>query len=284
MDKFIVVFCEGDHDIAFLRRLLLVEGFSDYNNKLKDFIKPLNALYSTHLPQTKIENIEFKYYQPYKKVPYAVLSQNNTLVIFHNLSGDGNILNGNSSKIVKMYLDLNAENRRKIDKYDELSYRFLYFLDADNEGVVCRVNELKKILDFNELEHHKIHSKDNYELGCYIFHDSLNKNKEGKLEDVLLSLMQPDNEEIFQKSSEYVSSSQLEDQRRKEFNCNEEQYRGSIQFKEQKSIISVAGQLQFSGSNNTVIIAKSDYIKKSDMKNNPVCQDILELFKYHSIL
>ncbi|WP_171899529.1 hypothetical protein [Candidatus Marithrix sp. Canyon 246] len=37
---------------------------------------------------------------------------------------------------------------------------------------------------------------------------------------------------------------------------------GNPQFKKQKSVISIAGQLQFSGSSNAVIIANSDYIKK----------------------
>jgi len=40
----------------------------------------------------------------------------------------------------------------------------------------------------------------------------------------------------------------------------------------------VAGQLQFSGSSNSVIIANSDYIKKADILNNAHCQNIMQLF------
>lgn len=267
MNKYIIVFCEGEHDIAFLTRILYVNGFKPYDKKVKEFIKPLNNFYIKSLKNKKIEDIEFKFQRPNQKVPYTVLIKNSNLVIFHNLSGDGNILNGNANLIVQMYLDLNRENRRKIEKYNKLDYRFLYFLDSDEEGVSNRIENLNSVLELDNLKHYEITQKDDYEVGCAVFYNHLDKKKNGKLEDILLDLMKKDNENIFDNINIFVKNNSLETNRQRRFICNneEESYKGNIQFKEQKSIISIAGQLQFSGSSNSVIIANSDYIQINDI-------------------
>ena len=93
MNKHIIVFCEGDHDIAFLTRILLVQGFTPYNRKVKEFNKPLSALYQNNLGKKKIANHEFKFQRPKKTVPFSVLTNGESLVIFHNFDGDGNFCN-----------------------------------------------------------------------------------------------------------------------------------------------------------------------------------------------
>jgi len=281
MDKYIIVFCEGDHDIAFLTRILSVNGFLPYMKKVKEFVKPLKDLYIKNLSNKKIEDFEFKFQRPKIKVPYSVFIKDNTLVIFHNFDGDGNILNDGANSIISMYISLNKENRRKIEKYEKLNYRFLYFLDADKEGVENRLNNLKESLDLDELNHYEITNKNDDEFGCYIFYDDLDPNTYGKLEDVLLNIMKPNNKDIFEKSESFISNNTLATDRQRKFICKnlEEKYQGNPQFKEQKSVISIAGQLQFSGSSNAVIIANSDYIKKDDILNNSHCQNIIKLFE-----
>lgn len=280
MSKTVVVFCEGDHDIAFLTRVLSVNGYQPYGKKVKDFDKPLNKLYIEQLAKKKIEDSEFKFQRPNHRIPYAVLTNGIDIVIFHNLDGDGNILNGKSDKIVTMYTKLNDAAIRKIQKYPPLDYRFLYFLDADNAGVAQRIDEIATLLDLTDMPHHQLIEKETYETGFYIFHDSEHRNKNGKLEDLLLKIMPTDNEGIFNGSAEFIEQNNIDDTRQRRFVCNshEETHQGSIQFKPQKSIIAVAGQLQFSGSSNAVIIANTDYITKADIDNNPCCNDILGLF------
>lgn len=281
MNKYIVVFCEGDHDIAFLSRVLFVEGFSPYTEKVKYFPTPLDELYKINLGNKKIEDIEFKYQKPNQKVPYAVLFKDDRLVIFHNLGGDGNILNGNANNIVEQYIELNDDARVAIDGYEKLSYRFLYFLDADDEGADTRIEQLKEKLSIDDFKQYEIFSKSDYELGCAIFYKSDDVNSKGKLEDILLELMHPSNETIFDESKNFITQYKLSVERQRKFICsnNEEKHEGRVNFKEDKSIISIAGQLQFSGSNNTVVIANSDYIKKSDIAANVHCQNIIKLFQ-----
>lgn len=282
MDKYIIVFCEGDHDIAFLSRILQVYGFSVYNEKVEDFTKPFDKLYIEALSKSvKIKERRFEFQRPDKQVPYSVLNKDNTLIIFHNMGGDGSI-EKYSQEVVHKYIQLNDEMIREVQGYDKLDYRFLYFLDADDEGVTSRLVEMNNLLSFvnNELKHCNIEQKEDYEVGCYIFHDIEHTKLHGKLENLLLDLMTPKNEEIFKKSSEFLEQNILDNSRQRRFVCTyeKEEPKGSIQFKKEKSQISIAGQLQFSGASNSVIIANSDYIKRNDILNSQVCKNIMELF------
>jgi hypothetical protein len=281
MDKYIIVFCEGDHDVAFLSRILLVNGFTPYDKKVKNFIVPLNDLYISALKDKKIEDSKFKFQRANTKVPYAVFEKDNKLVIFHNLGGDGNILNDKAKDIMELYLEQNDELLREVNGYDTLDYRFLYFLDADEEGVETRLSEVSDLLSLpNQLEHYEVIKQNDYEISCCIFYNSKYDNTHGKLEDILLELMSPSNEIIFKESQTFISTHLLSNVRQRKFICTheKEESRGSIQFKKEKSIISIAGQLQFSGSSNSVIIANSDYIKKSDIDGNIICQNIIKMF------
>lgn len=281
ISKHIIVFCEGEHDIAFLSRILFVLGFSAYQKKVKEFEKPFNKLYITNLSNKKIEDTEFKFQRPKRKVPYTVLTKDNILVVFHNFDGDGNFTSGGAESIQQMYLDLNIESRRKIENYEFINYRFLFFLDSDDIGVDKRLEELKKLFVLEEFENNKIYPKDNYEVGAYIFHDDSHPEQYGKLEDILLKIMINTNETIFECSKNYIENNILDTDRQRKFICNDnmEEPIGRIEFKKLKSIISSAGQLQFSGSSNAVIIANSDYIKKNDIFENVHCQNIIKLFQ-----
>ena len=281
MDKYIIVFCEGDHDIAFLSRILYIKGFTPYDKKVKDFITPLNELYITALKNKVIEDSKFKFQKVNIKIPYVVFQKDKTLVIFHNLGGDGNILNGKAKDIMNLYLEQNDAPLREINEYKFLNYRFLYFLDADDEGINKRLSEVSNLLLLtNVLEHYTLVLKDDYEVGCCVFHNNQDTNSYGKLEDILLDLMIPNNKNIFEETKNFIDNNPLPNERQRKFICTniEEKPNGSIQFKKEKSIISIAGQLQFSGSTNSVIIANTDYIKKDDILNSQVCKDIMKLF------
>jgi hypothetical protein len=280
MNKHIIVFCEGEHDIAFLTRILLAQGFSPYSKKVKDFDKPLSALYKNNLGNKNISDYEFKFQRPKRKVPFSVLTKGESLVIFHNFDGDGNFCNDGAKSIIKMYLNLNNDNIRKIQNYKKLNYRFLYFLDSDDQGVDARLEFLKQSLKLPYLNSHEIIVKDDYELGCYIFHDESHTDKHGKLENILLQLMKLENEAIFENALAFIENNNLERERKRKFICtdNQEEHLGAVQFKKDKSVISSAGQLQFSGVSNAVIIANSDYIQKDNLLANRHCIDIAKLF------
>jgi hypothetical protein len=274
MNKIIIAFCEGQHDIAFLSKILFVDGLMPYNKKIKDFIKPLNKQFIKKLPIKKIGDKKLGFQPEYMIPSVALYKDEKILVLLHNLNGDGKATERN--KILSMYQKMQSEE----DDFTNfnLNFRFLYFFDADDKGIETRVDEINSELNLSDkLKHNKVNTIGTYEWGCYVFHKD---EDNGDLEDILLDLMKPSNESIFTNSLSFLTTNALTDDRQKEFICNdkEEKYKDRVKFKEKKSIISIAGQLQFSSMNNSVIIAKSDYIKKSDISSNRHCIDISKLF------
>jgi hypothetical protein len=271
MNKIIIAFCEGPHDIAFLSKILFVDGFKPYKKKIKDFIKPLNKQYEMELSKKEIADKKLGFQSEYMVPSVALHKDENVLVLLHNLNGDGKATERN--KILSMYQNIQSDD----DDFTNfnLNFRFLYFFDADEKGISTRVDEINSELNLSDkLEHNKINTIGADEWGCYIFHKDENS---GDLEDILLDLMRTNNENIFTNSVSFLEDNKLDEDRQKEFICNdiEEKYKDRVKFKEKKSIISIAGQLQFSSMNNSVIIANSDYIKKSDIFSNSHCVDII---------
>jgi hypothetical protein len=279
LNKYIIAFCEGEHDIALITRILLVNGYNPYQEKVKDFPIPLNKLYMTNLGKKKLDSHEFKFQRPKMKIPHSVLVKDNVMVIFHNFDGDTGFVADTLKKMMSMYLELNKENIRKITGYEKLNFRFLCFLDADEHGLSNRLENLGSCFN-TQLQNHSVEVMDDYELGCYIFHDDTHPNGNGQLEDLILSLIKERNQQTVENGVKFIKDNSLDEERCKKYNCdkNTEEYKGSSQFKQLKSIISVAGQLQFSGSSNAVIIANSDYIQKEHLLADVRCISIASLF------
>ncbi len=272
MNKIMIGFCEGQHDIAFLSKILFVDGFTAYNKEIKNFIEPLNKQFIKKLFNKKIGDTKLGFQSDYMLPSVALHKNENILVLLHNLNGGDRVKE--RAEILAMYQNMQSED----DDFTNfnLDFRFLYFFDADDEGIATRIEGLNTALDLSDtVEHSKIKVIDKYEWGCYVFHKDENS---GDLEDILLDLMRLNNESIFANSASFLASNQLHKNRQKEFSVFDETYKDKVKFQKKKSIISVAGQLQFSSMSNSVIIARSDYIKKSDIKSNKHCQDISKLF------
>jgi len=270
MDNITVVFCEGQHDIAFLSKILYVHGYKEYKEKLKVFKEPLGEQYLSILREEKNISEKKLGFNPIYKIPSVALSKDNELVLFHNMGGDGR--KSERSKLLEMYKNLQGD-----DDFSEsnLNYKFLYFFDADENPKEERIQSLNDELDL-ALEDNIILEHNGCKWGCYVFHKDKNG---GYLEDVLLDLMKPTNETIFKNTEAFISANILTPiKRQSEYKPFSGIYNNKCKFKDIKSIISIAGQLQFSGMSNAVIIGKSDYITKSDIENNEVCKDIINLF------
>jgi len=273
MNNITIVFCEGQHDIAFLSKILYVHGYKEYNKKLKVFKKPLGEQYLSILREEKNISEKKLGFNPIYKIPSIALYKDNELVLFHNMGGDGRVTE--RAELLSMYKNLQAEED-DFSSFD-LNFKFLYFFDADTSTVQDRLDELNQELALTqEIEHNIILNVDSYHWGCYVFHKG---TVGGYLEDVLLDLMKPTNETIFENTEAFISSNILNPiERRSEYKPFSDTYNNKCKFKDKKSIISVAGQLQFSGMANAVIISKSDFIKKDDILNSNVCNDIMKMF------
>lgn len=266
MNKITIVFCEGQHDIAFLSKILFVHEYKKYDNTLDKFLKPFGNQYFELMKTMEISDKKLGFQSEYK-IPSVSLFKFDNLVLFHNMGGD--MKKEERLEVLNMYLKfLNKEN--DFTATNDFKYKFLYFLDSDDKTIDQRVQELNAELTLaTPFEQNKIVT-DTHQYGCYIYN--------GVLEDILLDLMKPSNETYFDNSKSFIESNTINSDRQREFKCFEETYKAGNKFKEKKTIISIAGQLQFSGMNNSVIIANSDYIKKSDILANEHSQAISALF------
>ncbi|MFK5975391.1 MAG: hypothetical protein QM493_02675 [Sulfurovum sp.] len=274
MNNITIVFCEGMHDINFLSKILYAYGYKDYKKKLKTFKEPLGKQYLNILSDEKDLKAKTIGFNSMYKIPaVALFKEDEELVLFHNMGGDGRVTE--RKKVLNMYKELQSED--DFTSSYNLNFKFLYFFDADTSPLEDRINKLNEELNLSEnLKHIEILDIDSYQWGCYIFH----KDKDGGyLEDILLALMKPANEEVFESAEKFISLNRLTPiKRESEYDPFNDEYKNKCKFKDKKSLISVAGQLQFSGMANAVIIAKSDYIKRDDILNSDVCNDIMKLF------
>lgn len=273
MTKITIVFCEGQHDIAFLSKILFMNNFKKYDKKIKNFISPLDKQFENVLLEKKISDRRLGFQSEYIVPSVALQKSDDELIFLHNLNGDGR---GTERKeILEMYQNLiNGDD--DFSPKNDLAFKFLYFFDADDKTITERVDGLNDELKLDDkLEHNVVKTIGTDQWGCYIFHSS---NNGGVLEDILLDLMKPNNEKIFTNAEKFITDTSIDKMRQTEYICHEDRYRTKVKFKEKKSIISIAGQLQFSSMSSAVIIANSDYIKKEDIERNTHCNDIIKLF------
>jgi len=274
-EKVIVAICEGQHDVAFLSRVLLVNGFSIQDKKIGQLPEPFNKRFEVELTEVRVPDRKLGFQAPGPNLPSVSFEKDGRLVFVHNLNGDGRVKE--RKKLIKMYRDLSGDDDFSI----QIPYRFLYFFDADDIGVRDRLSEIHGEVGLDEsveLSNGKVVTFEGIEWGGYIFHgDQADK---GTLEDLLLSHF--DNKVTSLKSSieTFLVSNRLDEERTKRFIFNEgvEAYSGKSKYYTKKSVLGVFGQLQFSGSSNAVMINQTDFLKAADIVGCQQCILINTMF------
>jgi len=290
MEKVVFFICEGAHDVAFLYRLFRAEGFETYKEIIGKFPQPLNLFILEALRKSNYENMNLMETRQ-KTIPAEILLKNQTLVMLYDIGGDSN--KNKRKDLIEKFLALKPSAESGGDEWVvkiDQEYSFIYFFDADNKGIGQRVKEIEleikeifKVDSLNISHAGKTQVLTGYEVGCYIFakEDGL-----GKLEDIMIPLMQEGNEEIFQKAADFLKLKEegrltkLE-MKRTDGELEEKRSTKKLDFDEKKSQIGIAGQLQVSGKSNAVIIKDTDYIKLQKIRDNHLCRNILNFI--HSL-
>lgn len=276
INKIIIAFCEGSHDVAFVTRVLMTFDFKKYNEKIKNFAEPLNKQFEKELSEIKISDKKLGFQNPSYRLPSIALQKNNTLILIHNLGGDGRVAERNS--LLELYQGLKGDD----DFTKDLAYeiRFAYFFDADEVGVQERINQFKNEVGFTgDLNNGQYFERNGYEWGCYIFHSTTGES--GTLEDLLLSYIDSNHPILKVNALSYLDQSTIPEDRCKEYVFHDgiESYKGPSKFYKKKSIFSVLGQLQFSGMSNAVIIKNTDLFKSENIMRCQHCRIIVGLFE-----
>lgn len=281
-----VVLCEGAHDIAFISKILCTNGCEEYKEKVKDYPYPIgeqirNSYAKDTIGEKRIGNGPDS---PY--VPKAVYANEEKLILFHNMSGDSDTKS--RFELIQQYRKNSIALKMRGNPDDITAFEFYLFYDADDRGVTGRLewiaNEFTGQYQLN-MEKPEQAGKSQIPdvqgiggmVGTYIFHDPCNPERKGTLEDQLLLLMHKENSELLEKSMDFLNANALPPDRTKEYDPRQNKYVSGKKYKPEKSQIAVAGQLQFSGMNNSVIILKSDYIKKQTILQDEECVKIAGL-------
>jgi hypothetical protein len=125
------------------------------------------------------------------------------------------------------------------------------------------------IMDYQESN---IFQKQGYYILC-------KDDKTGKLEDIILPMMEQNNEEVFEQSKIFAQNNAPKTK-------DEDNYLTALKFDLQKATIGIAGQISIdntkeksksmTGYANAVIIQKSNYLTEQKIKNNAKCQEIID--------
>ncbi|EPS3386538.1 DUF3226 domain-containing protein [Vibrio vulnificus] len=275
MEKVCVVFCEGQHDIAFLSRILKVNGYSGYDKKIKEFLSPFDNIFIKQLEKKKVSDRKLGFNSDFRVPSVSLCRGEERLVFFHNMGGDGKARE--RRELIEMYTNIKGED----DFTSEYSFefRFIFIFDADDLGVDTRIQEINNELGYgNVLTNGQLTSYNGHEWGVYIFHGSENG---GVLEDIIIDMVTDSEREIIDRSANFLAQNALNIDRTKEFVCtsSSQSYKAVSKYKHKKSLLSVAGQLQFSGMSNAVFIANSDFLSYQSLTNNVHCRAIAGLFE-----
>lgn len=165
------------------------------------------------------------------------------------------------------------------------------FYDVDDKGIDARINEVKTEIGplfscANTLNNNGdiVYDDEKFKVGVYIFAD--HKFASGTLENILLPLMKQGNEEIFNDAEKFLNKHKNNDRMKplkfvkdEAGNISERRSDRANKYHHAKSLLGVVGQLQNSGTSNTVCIEKADYITLGKISASQPCQEIIDLFK-----
>lgn len=283
--RIIILLAEGDHDAAFLYRILRANNFVAYSKSIKEFPAPLDHLLASDIlnisiPDSSIQSAKIRF------LPNNVVEMDGNLILIYALHGESR--QDRRLKIIDAFDTLNTSNQNEIQVMKDTSLAILYFIDGDDKGVKNRLIEINEELNlafdgadiplFTENE--SIIKIDDILFGVWIFVES--GKDVGKLEDVLMPMMEDGNEDIFKEARNFLSIHERTVLYKGKLEYNED---GSVRkvykdkFDIKKSIIGTVGQLHKSGKSNTVCISDSHYLSGDKIRLDAVCQRIFKFVK-----
>ena len=288
--QIIVALCEGPHDVSFICKILKSNGFvSNEHLKINQFPQPMDRLMAQEVVKTDVQELNL---QEVRKgfLPTHTLQKGDVYVFLYSMGGDGKKV-PRQSILQSLAITVRQEGEIKKDRIaDDTELSVLYFFDADAQGIPARLaqvnTEVREVIAtiqadiFNANATYAIH--EGIKLGCCIFTGA--DNATGKLEDILVPLMRDGNEDIFNDADGYLQK-HFSDARLFPLKLNtaanpitearSNKQGDKFKYDQNKSLVCVAGQLQKSGTANTVCISFADYLTLAKIQGNAKCQEII---------
>ena len=277
--KVTIVMCEGPHDVAFLSRIMHAVGFHTYNEVLNDYPAFVARFITEHIVNGSLDDLNLKEARGGLFLPSFALVKNDRLLLLYQLKGDSK--KEGRKKIISSF-DTAFKNAGfgtpgLPQAGDSLS--IVYVFDADDKGVVKRVEEINAELSlFLNLGRDASVKQAGFDMlngikyGAYIFHIADDNDGHGRLEDMILPLMRIENEDILSDADVLIQKRE-----RREYKLFVEKSKEKDRdFDKQKATIGIMGQLQKSGTPNSTIIEQSAYLTDEVILADNLCRQLID--------
>ena len=135
--------CEGPHDVAFLYRILRVNGLQKYSKPIGEFPDPLNKYFASEAAGEGLEQLKLEEARN-RRLPSEVLARgNDALVLLYAIGGDSKAEFRRKllQDIARMY-GRRPPEEKKIETGTAAECSVLYFFDADSKGIAARFQEI----------------------------------------------------------------------------------------------------------------------------------------------
>ena len=264
----VVVFCEGRHDVVFIRRSLGACASCEWMKRepVGDLPSPFGTaptaakgLIAQRMQRRAIEDTALSraayglppHFEAVLKLPEA-----DTIFVLVRMHGKGQW---------KAVLDLLGDLDLTIatGTFDVTEYAVAFVLDANDIGVAGTLTELcdrygKHFGGLSDLRHDQWMATTRAFVGCFVFHG---KDDQGTLEDYLEPMAE-------------AAWSELYDEARKFVNCNMRNRHAVLQnrAKRGKAVVTVAGQFECPGEPLSAIIGRG--LPEEQFTESLLCKEL----------
>lgn len=197
--KAVLVFCEGAHDVAFIRRSLhALGGYVDVKKPIGELPSPFGGsttlpkgLIATRLDKQDIE--DFKLDNEYPPTPKydAFVGKDSSDTVFVLLRAGGQ---DTAEQVIDLLGDLAAVFKlAQVAQFDVTEYAVAVFCDADAKGLTAKLETFQQnysayLGDLSRAEHAKWIATATVPVGIFVFHDVATQT--GTLEDHLAPMVE----------------------------------------------------------------------------------------------
>lgn len=267
-----ILMAEGPHDGAFISKVMQVNGYKTYKKPIGSYSPQFVAKYligqykNAPVDELNLQSVRQQIIFP----SYSLVLEEKEMLLIFQMGGDGR-----EDKRKKLVGDIYGFLRSTItmeELADSGKITFVYEFDADEDGVDARLQqvtrEIKQIdIAFPGLTANASYVESNgIRWGSYIFENGSGK---GKLEDIVLPMMEQDNDDVAKCARDFVE---------KRFSFKLFQTVKPTSYPE-KARVGIMGQLEKAGSANPAIIEQSSYLTNEKIKESAICN---QMFKFLS--
>ena len=267
-----ILMVEGPHDGAFISKVMQVNGYKTYKKPIGSYSPQFVAKYligqykNAPVDELNLQSVRQQIIFP----SYSLVLEEKEMLLIFQMGGDGR-----EDKRKKLVGDIYGFLRSTItmeELADSGKITFVYEFDADEDCVDARLQqvtrEIKQIdFAFPGLTANASYVESNgIRWGSYIFENGSGK---GKLEDIILPMMEQDNDDVAKCARDFVE---------KRFSFKLFQTVKPTSYPE-KARVGIMGQLEKAGSANPAIIEQSSYLTNEKIKESAICN---QMFKFLS--